>query len=818
MFRFSLKNFVIRLIVLAACGALLLIFLIYQEAKDKVTLINPSATVLLEDRYGNFLSEGSGRGSETIGYWRLPGQLPRRIEAVFLRIEDRRFYQHHGVDLRAVLRALWNNLMNDRRQGASTIAMQVARMQNGEGGGGRRSYWNKLCESVTALLLIRKFGHRTVLRHYLEIVPQGNRIHGTAYAARRYFRKPLQDVSWAEAAVLAALPKAPGRMNLFSTEGRKRAFTRARIILTHLHKDETLNDENFLVAQRQLRTLTIPLKETRPTHSYHAILRLEEILRQRMARHPISSFEKLPSTSVSTPFSMTKVRTGFSKEELARPIRTSLDIRIQEKVYEIARAAIQYYRASGAGNIAAMVIEKETGDVLSYLGSDDYHNIRYAGAINYARVPRSSGSTLKPFIYALGLESGQFTPASRLSDAPMFVSLPGGFHRIGNYDGRNFGSLLYRKALANSRNVPAIHVLMKVGLENTYELLRQLGLTPGDRTADYYGVGLAIGTLYVTLEDLVSAYGVIANEGQAFRLHWFGDESPEAPEEQWMSKDAARQISLFLSDPLARLPVFSRMGELEYSFPAAVKTGTSQGFRDAWAIAYSSKYLVGVWIGHPAHTRMNDISGLAAAQVVKKIMLFLHPEQRRGIGENIFPAPEGYTLVRLCAPTGRPVTDSCPEVIPEYFRPGTEPVIRLSQKEISSPPLKSNAVELSVRGIQNPMMIGVRGGGGGSPLSFISTPFSYEQLLNAGISIQEPRDGGTFVIDPDTPRTMQTLTLYANVRPAVSKIVWHVDGKPFTAAPYPYVVRWPLTEGTHTIQAQFAHANVVSDVITITVY
>lgn len=823
------KKLVIRLTLVAALCLLLFCVHVHRAVKDTVALMKPPATVLIEDRYGNFLSESRGNNAAGLGYWEIPDSIPDRIEAAFLAIEDKRFYQHSGVDWRAVIRAFWNNMTNTRRQGASTIAMQVARMQRDfhriwlspghrvsfEGGNptpnpsradtglagntpplreeynpirGGRTYWNKFCEGITALLLIRKYSHQAVLKHYLELVPQGNRIHGVAYAARRYFRKPLQDLSWAESTVLAALPKAPGSMNLFHEHGRKKAFARAELILKQLHKNGTLDDESFLAAHRQLSKLDIPAKETRPQHSYHAILRLEELLRKQLQNYSYTS-----------------------------PIRTCLDLRIQEKVQELANAAITYYRASGAGNIAVMVVEKDTGKVVAYLGSNSYYDADYAGAINYARIPRSSGSTLKPFIYALGLELEQFSPASLLSDMPILVSLPKGAHRIGNYDEKNLGFLMYRKALANSRNVPAIHIVTRVGVENAYELLQQLGLAQERRPASHYGVGLAIGTLYVTLEDLVRAYGVLASDGKAFRFRWF--ETPSAlfsshkeelfyHAEQVMSKNVTRQIALFLSDPLARLPTFPRMGPLEYPFPVAVKTGTSQGFRDAWAVAYSSKYIVGTWIGHPDNTRMKGIGGLAAAQVVKDIMLFLHPEERQGIDENRFPPPEGYELVKICSPTGSSATDNCPEIIPEYFRPGTEPITSQSgvyqsvkyQKDITNTAISSEHL------IPSP-----------SPLAYTGPPFSFEKLVNASITIKEPLAGGTFMIDPDTPRAMQTLSLHARVDPVVPEIIWHIDGKPFTSASYPYSARWPLIPGTHTIQARFAHANIASEMITITV-
>ena len=144
----------------------------------------------------------------------------------------------------------------------------------------------------------------------------------------------------------------------------------------------------------------------------------------------------------------------------------------------------------------------------------------------------------------------------------------------------------------------------------------------------------------MTLEDLVAAYGVLGVDGKAFRLRWFENADEEAPS-QLIPEDVARQITLFLSDPLARLPTFARMGPMEYPFPVAVKTGTSQGFRDAWAVAYSSKiHRRYVWIGHPDHDRMKQVSGLDAARLVKEILLFLHPKERRGVDEKPFPPPQ----------------------------------------------------------------------------------------------------------------------------------------------------------------------------------
>ena len=768
--------------------------LLFHEVHGRSELVSPPATPIFTDRYGTFLAEGSADENAPLGFWDPPEILPERIVSCLLAVEDKRYYEHFGVDFRSLLRALINNFSGQPRQGASTIAMQVARLQRP----GKRTLWRKAYEMGTAVWLNRKYGHENVLRHYLKIVPQGNRIHGVSYAARRYFQKPLADLSWAEAAVLASLPRAPGRMNLYRFEGRRKAFERAKLILNLLYENGMLNEETAAISQRQLKSLKIPIKESRPYHSYHAILRLQEAI--------------------------------DGNASYTKPIVTTLDLPIQKVVDGIAGEAMGHLRQRGAGNLAVIVAERETGAIRSYLGSDFYADGDFAGAINYATTPRSAGSTLKPFIYALGMETGAFSPASVLEDLPFNLSQPGGQYSIANYDERYLGPLLYRKALANSRNVPAVHVLKTVGLAKTYDLFRQLGLAKDDKSASVYGLGLAIGGLYVTLEDLVTAYGVLANDGQAFTLRWFETADKETPA-QLIPEDVARQLSLFLSDPLARLPTFVRTGPLEYPFPVAVKTGTSQGFRDAWAVAYSSRYIVGAWIGHPDHERMKRVSGLDAAHLVKEILVSLHPRERRGVDEQPFPPPQlhqdsegatGYQLIKLCPLSGELVTEACSETVLEYLRLGTEPTAfcRVHQSfavdrgtgTLAGPLTPPERVEIRSYAVLPPQFAAWGATHGYGPPPSPSTELPY-----ATIAIKEPIDGSIFRFHPDTPRQLQSIALRANVTPAVPEIIWYVDGEPFQKVQYPYTTRWHLRAGSHALQARFPHANIQSGIITITI-
>jgi penicillin-binding protein 1C len=514
------------------------------SAWQNARLDAPSATLYLQDRNGRFLGETGAVKEDEYGYWPL-ATLPPRVVAATLAVEDRHFMSHPGVDPAAVIRAFWQNARTGKRlSGASTLAMQVARMQSP----GPRRYYRKATEALTALLLTWRYGREAVLRHYLKIVPYGNRIHGIAYAARRYFDKPVEDLSWAEIAFLAAIPQAPARMNPFYFLGHQAATQRGKRILDLLLTTHQLSKEEYELASNQLQKIIIPNWGKRPLEGLHAILRLGKMLntpesRQRLNERPI--------------------------------VKTTLDLELQEEVTWKTCKALEAWRLEGAGNGAVIVLDRKTNEVLAWVGSNDYFDEAHAGAIDYTSVPRSPGSSLKPFIYALALDRGIITPATILDD------LQRGAGGITNADDAFMGPMLPRMALANSRNVPAANLLNRLGVERGYDFLRDLGLHNSTQPARQYGLGLAIGGLPVTLEQLVQAYTVFSQEGRLEDLVWYNGQ-PRAESRRLLTEETTRIIALILSDPLARLPSFARMGAMEYPFPVAIKTGTSSRFRDAW--------------------------------------------------------------------------------------------------------------------------------------------------------------------------------------------------------------------------------------------
>jgi penicillin-binding protein 1C len=752
----------------------------------------PEPTLLLRDRHGAFLCELSDGRDAELGYWMVE-PLPPRVVAATVAIEDRRFWAHPGVDPLAVGRAGWQNLSSWRRvSGASTLAMQVARMQRP----GPRTLVRKAVEAVTAVLLTARHGRRAVLTHYLRLAPYGNRIHGIAFAARRYLDKPVEDLSWAEIAYLAAIPQAPAAMNPHRPAGRLRAIARGERILGLLRSQGVLTAVEWEQAVHELATLRLPTRDVRPIPAMHAVLR----------------FEREVGTSVE------RARRAFQPL-----IRSTLDLDLQRQVSHLTWEAVRDGEWEGIGNAAVVVLELPARQVRAWVGSSGWNDTAHLGAIDYTRIPRSPGSTLKPFLYALAYELGTITPATVVDD---LHRAPGG---IVNADHRFLGPMLPRAALANSRNVPAVHLLDRVGLGEGHAFFRDLGLGNEASQARRIGLGLAVGGMPVTLEQLVRASAVLATDGRLTPLVWFEDTELD-PGRLLVSESTARLVTMHLSDPQARLPSFPRMGASEFPFPVAVKTGTSPEQRDAWAVAWSHRFLVGVWMGRADHRPMPGATGFGqAAPLARRVLLALHPGQADGSGDLAFPAPEGFVAVQLCALTGKLASPHCGKVAVEWIHPANLPRqtcdahIEMAVDTRTGAPASSSTP---------PKLVAVR--------SFTVLPPRYadwaartglprppalpgmwaldtEPATPARVRITAPGHGTRLIPDPESPAELATLALRAVVEPRVAQLLWLVDGIPWQLADDPYTVRWPLAPGEHTFEARIPFSRITSAPVTVRV-
>jgi penicillin-binding protein 1C len=700
----------------------------------------PPPTPLVLDRDGGFLAQiPASDGS--YGYWDV-GVLPPRVVAATVALEDRRFWWHPGIDPAAMLRAVWQNFSTGHRvSGASTLAMQVARMQDPA----PRDYLHKAREAATALFLTLRYGREAVLRQYLRLAPYGNGSHGIAHAARFYLDKPVADLSWAEIAFLAAIPQAPSRMNPLSLDGRHDAIQRGHRILEALQKGGVVTASEYALATAQLDDLPLIDRRGRPRNTMHAILNLQRMI----------------AGAAPPPLPATDPR-----------LVTTIDPATQRIVEDEAGHTLTQWSAEGAEQVAAVVTDAATGQVLAWIGSGGYF-ARTTGAIDFAQTERSPGSTLKPFIYALALDRGAIAPETRLLDTAFSAGT------IANADRGFLGALTPRQALANSRNVPAANLVKAVGLDETFLYLRLLGLHESERPAEYYGLSMSVGALPTTLEHLVRAYGALANDGVMHDLVWYRGQADDDGM-RVMSVDAARLVTLFLSDPSARLPSFPRMGTTEYPFPVAVKTGTSQGYRDAWTVAYSRKYLVGVWLGRSDAGPMRDVTGSAsAAALARAIMLDLHGDA--DAAKLAFPVPPNYRLQAICADDDDPPAAQCGDMLPEWRRAAA-----LHAATPADPVALADAV----------------------------APVIDDAV---SLTILSPKANMRVIRNPELPADLASLPLKAKATPADAQVTWYVDDKPFAVSAAKDVVRWPLIPGTHTFRAELAYRNAAAKTVTIEV-
>jgi len=582
-------------------------------------------------------------------------------------------------------------------------------------------------------------------------------------------------------------------MDPYDPEGLARATRRAHRILRTLRARSVITEEEL--SQALHAELGLSPKPRRQEAALHAALALAE----RSA--------------------------GFTGHTRA----TTLDLGLQATVSRLAAEQLAGLRERDAGNTAVLVVRTEDGAVLAHVGSADYFDAEARGAIDYAAIPRSPGSALKPFVYAAGLESGRLTAASELEDTPYDVTdAGGGAWRPENANRQYFGPMLARQALANSRNVPALRVAATVGPAVVRDLLARLGLSSAAAGGDDPGLGIAIGALPATLEEVAAAYLALARGGVAIPLRRFADQPAPAPR-RVLSAEVAALVTDILADPEARRPSFPPGGPLDYDHAVAVKTGTSQGFRDAWAIAFSDRVLVAVWVGRHDRHRMNDVTGQSGAgpiahAVMEAVMPSLAAHRPVALA---FPLPDGLPRRTVCSLSGRLAGKQCPAVRAEAFLPGTEPVDACPwHRDVAIDArngLRAGPTCPPRHVVQKPLLdLPERYAGWARAQRLAVAPLRDSPLCPRPeaapeLSLVEPRQNARFLVDPETPPALSTIRFAARVAPADEPVVFLVDGVPVAKVGYPHEFRWPAEKGTHLVTAALARRPEVSRPVRIVV-
>ncbi len=479
--------------------------------------------------------------------------MPEFMVKAFLFSEDRKFYDHGGVDWAARTGAIWQNMRHGKTlRGASTIIEQVVRMINPRA----RTLWSKWLEGIEAMMLERHADKATILEFYLNQIPYAANRHGVAQAARYYFNRDLETLSAHETLALVVLARAPSAYDLYRNPGRIDAPL------------ERLAEGLNITINTDLETLppSLPIE----------------------ARH-FTRFARLHGGEGT--------------------LHTTLDGNLQDQVQDILDARIKKLKDKNVHNAGAIVIDHQSGDILAWVSAGARDDKTKGGEIDPVLTPRQPGSTLKPFLYAAALERG-WSAATILNDAPIAEAVGSGLHRFRNYSNSNYGPITLREALGNSLNIPAILTINHVGVDHFLTLLHRLGFENLTKGSDFYDEGLALGNGEVSLYELARAYAALANKGRYHDVQFLTDHPyATAKQDAVFSPETSSIIGNILSDPRARALEFGRDSVLNLPVRTAVKTGTSTDYRDAWTVGYNDRYTVGIWMGNLDRTPMKEITG-----------------------------------------------------------------------------------------------------------------------------------------------------------------------------------------------------------------
>jgi penicillin-binding protein 1C len=727
--------------------------------------IRAETTPVITDCNGVVLYEplsGGGTRSEWLTV------VPDRVAQATIAAEDRRFERHLGIDPIAVVRAAVHDVRHlSLVEGGSTITQQVAKMllTAGDADGAvkpaaPRSFARKLREAVVALRLEHRYTKREILALYVNLAPYGDQTIGIARASRRWFGCAPEELTAAQAAWLAALPQRPS--------SPRRALLRQRTILARM---------NLTPAQ---------LRDARAER-----LAFERGARPFLAPHFVEHVRALLATQ--PPATVDANRNGGLQPPAK--IVTTLDAGLQREVEGIIAAERPSLLRHGAHSVAVAVLDNRSGEWLAWEGSGDYFGgagarVPFGGAIDGVTTLRQPGSALKPFTYALAFEKG-FTPATVLADVPSHfpTAEEGVVYTPRNYDGRYRGPLRARLALAGSENIPAVQMLSKSGAPSLLRLLRTAGFRNLTRTADYYGLGLTLGDAEVTLEQLIVAYATFARGGLTVnptmlkeqpatsnRQPATADRQSATGNRQLVSQRTAFWITDILSDPRAREYVFGSGGSLDFPFPVAVKTGTSQAYRDNWTVGYTREVTVGVWVGNFDLRPLRNSTGVTGAGPIFHSVMLAAVKRAHGGGESIVDRPPDLEQQPICAISGHRPSTNCPSVESEWL-PRDAPVEFCSWHHDGWTDWPPEYREWS-GGLQRAVRTTRGGANQAAP-----------RASRVALRITSPPNDATYLIDPTLRREFQALPLRAT-----AEARWSVDGKPASHA-------WALRTGTHEIVA-----------------
>jgi len=589
-------------------------------------------------------------------------QLPAKYVQAVLAFEDQRFYQHAGLDVSAIGRAALSNIRKGRVvSGGSTITMQLARMLRQESSEEQppRNLWSKLCEAFIAAQLEWRFSKDEILRDYANHAPFGGNIIGLHAAAWRYFGRAPEQLSWAEAAVLAVLPNSPSMMHL----GLQRE----------------------LLQQKRDRLL-------RKLHNKKIISELDLQL---------ALLEPLPERPQSMPQLAPHLLTRLSGSDPDVPIlQSTLDYSLQKRTQEIAARHAPRLASEGINNLAVLVIDHESLQTVAYVGNEAWQKATLNSPdVDIINRPRSTGSILKPLLYASMLQDSELLPSTLVPDVPTQF----GSFTPQNFDRQFRGAVPARQALAQSLNIPAVHMLRQYGVNRLQQQLQKLGMTTLFRPADDYGLTLILGGAEGSLWDISGIYARMtytAGNGNFARLPaniaLLQSEAKAARQQLPIIRQGAAWLTLQALVEVARPGNDAQWREYQSSQTIAWKTGTSYGLRDAWAIGSNGRFTVGVWAGNAGGEPAPALTGATSAAPVLFDVFDV-------LGSSQWLAKPSHALkqVNVCADDGYLAGGQCVAVEQDIPEDSHYETVTPNHKRVHLDPIKEMRVHSGCESVNN---------------------------------------------------------------------------------------------------------------------
>jgi penicillin-binding protein 1C len=613
-----------RRITFAIIAAFVLFFLIWLFLPGKV--FNVPYSTVLTDRSGALLSATIAVDEQ----WRFPPMvnIPDKYKQSVICFEDKRFFRHPGVDPLALVRAIWQNI--SRRSivsGASTLTMQVIRLSRM---GRERTFWEKLIEMVLALRLEIYKSKEEILRLYASHAPFGGNVVGLEAAAWRYFGRQPQQLSWAESAALAVLPNSPAL--IYPGRNQDQYLEKRNRLLERLHEKGHMDSMTCRLAKA----------ERLPGAPFDLPAMAPHLLQQLNAK-------------------------GGRVGKNASLHQTTIDVELQKKAIAVLNRHHQLLAANGIHNGAVLVASVQTGNVFAYVGNVMRAGLAHGCYVDVITAPRSTGSILKPFLYAALLENGELLPSQLVGDIPTRIS----GYAPENYDRIFRGAVPADMALAQSLNVPAVRLLHRYNVDRFYTLLRDLGMSTLFRKADDYGLSLILGGAEATLWEICQLYATMAQgvnrfhhpqRPQACQFTVVNHETQKESAGTSRLTPGASWLTLKAMLEVTRPGIERGWRQFTSSRRVAWKTGTSYGFRDAWAIGVTPEYVVGVWIGNADGEGRPGLVGLSvAAPVLFDLFDMLPPT-------SWFAPPEADLMqAGICAQSGYRAGMHCRSVKTEWI-------------------------------------------------------------------------------------------------------------------------------------------------------